>query len=82
VATNGRPRYVEIAEHLRAVVAEGAAGDRLPSDAELCDRFAVSRMAARQAVATLEAEGLLDRRRGQGTFVAARGRSRGGWALR
>jgi len=72
VATNGRPRYVEIAEHLRAVVAEGAAGDRLPSDAELCDRFAVSRMTARQAVATLEAEGLLYRRRGQGTFVAAR----------
>lgn len=45
-------------------------GDRLPSDAELCERFSVSRMTARQAVHALLAEGLLYRRRGQGTFVA------------
>jgi glucokinase len=44
----------------------------LPSDAELCARFAVSRMTARQAVQLLATEGLLIRRRGEGTFVAPR----------
>ena len=66
------PRYLEIAEALRRQVAAGRPGDRLPSDAELCERFGVSRMTARQAVQLLANEGLLVRRRGEGTFVAAR----------
>jgi GntR family transcriptional regulator len=66
------PRYEEIARYLRTLVSRGNPGDRLPSDAELCGRFEVSRMTARHAVQLLEQEGLLFRRRGQGTFVAAR----------
>jgi GntR family transcriptional regulator len=66
------PRYHEIAEHLRGLVAGGEPGDRLPSDAELCELFGVSRMTARHAVQVLANEGLLYRRRGQGTFVASR----------
>jgi DNA-binding GntR family transcriptional regulator len=64
------PRYLEIADYLRRLVAEGRAGDRLPSDAELCHRFGVSRMTARQAVQVLAVEHLLTRRRGDGTFIA------------
>lgn len=64
------PRYQEIAAYLRGLVAEGAPGGRLPSEAELCARFAVSRMTTRQALQVLVAEGLLYRRRGQGTFIA------------
>jgi GntR family transcriptional regulator len=66
------PRYEEIASYLRTLVATGHPGDRLPSDAELCERFEVSRMTARHAVQQLEQEGLLYRRRGQGTFIATR----------
>ena len=66
------PRYLEIADALRRQVAAGRPGDRLPSDAELCERFDVSRMTARQAVQLLANEGLLVRRRGEGTFIAAR----------
>lgn len=66
------PRYRQIADHLRALVADGHPGDRLPSDAELCARFGVSRMTARQAVDLLLAEHLVVRHRGQGTFVADR----------
>ena len=65
-------RYTQIAHYLRGRVAAGSPGDRLPSDAELCARFGVSRMTARQAVQLLVNEGLLYRRRGQGTFVAPR----------
>jgi GntR family transcriptional regulator len=66
------PRYLEIADYLRRLVASARTGDRLPSDAELCERFGVSRMTARQAVQLLSNERLLTRRRGDGTFVAAR----------
>jgi GntR family transcriptional regulator len=65
-------RYTEIAAYLRGLVADAAPGARLPSDAQLCERFGVSRMTARHAVQQLVTEGLLYRRRGQGTFVAER----------
>jgi GntR family transcriptional regulator len=65
-------RYGQIARYLRTLVAAGSPGDRLPSDAELCERFSVSRMTARQAVQVLVNEGLCYRRRGRGTFVAPR----------
>jgi DNA-binding GntR family transcriptional regulator len=72
VARATLPRYLEIERHLRELIAAAAPGDPLPSDAELCARFGVSRMTARQAVQSLAAEGLLYRRRGHGTFVAVR----------
>ncbi|MFZ0015474.1 MAG: GntR family transcriptional regulator [Acidimicrobiia bacterium] len=66
------PRYELIADHLAALVAEAEPGDRLPSEAELCEKFGVSRMTARQAVQILAADGLIERRRGAGTFVRSR----------
>lgn len=65
-------RYEEIAAYLRGLIAEREPGDRLPSEAELCRRFDVSRMTARHAVQTLEREHLLHRKRGKGTFVSPR----------
>jgi len=70
--TGKQPRYLQIAGHLRELVDVGAPGGRLPSETELCDWFDVSRMTARQAVRLLVSEGLLYRRRGQGTFIASR----------
>lgn len=72
VSTPPVPRYEEIARYLRTLVADAKPGDRLPSDAELCERFSVSRMTARHAVEVLANENLIVRRRGQGTFVASR----------
>lgn len=46
------------------------AGDRLPSDHQLCDQFDVSRTVVRQALADLEHEGVIVREKGRGTFVA------------
>lgn len=70
--TKDPARYEQIADYLKELISEAEPGDRLPSEAELCERFEVSRMTARQAVQLLAAGGLVERRRGAGTFVRAR----------
>ena len=64
------PRYREIEATLRARIARLRPGQRLPSDADLCAEFRVSRMTARHAMAQLAEEGLVRRDPGRGTFVA------------
>jgi GntR family transcriptional regulator len=63
--------YEQIADYVRDLVVESSPGDRLPSDAELCEKFGVSRMTARQAMQLVAVEGTVERRRGAGTFVKA-----------
>lgn len=65
-------KYLEIADYLRGLVADAEPGDLLPSDADLCRDFGVSRMTSRHAVQLLVNEHLVERRRGLGTFVAPR----------
>ncbi|MFI7558012.1 GntR family transcriptional regulator [Micromonospora echinaurantiaca] len=45
-------------------------GDRILGDHELCSRYDVSRTVVRQALAELENEGVIERVKGRGTFVA------------
>ncbi len=56
-------------EH-RIVAGDLKVGDQLPSERELAEQFAVSRIAVREAVKTLCEKGLLEIRPGRGTFVA------------
>jgi GntR family transcriptional repressor for pyruvate dehydrogenase complex len=45
-------------------------GERLPPECELCDQFEVSRTVVREALLILRQMGLLESRRGVGTFVS------------
>lgn len=67
------PRYREIKRFILDAVKSGRlkAGDRVPSEAELTDQFAVSRMTANRALRELTAAGVLVRRAGSGTFIAS-----------
>jgi GntR family transcriptional regulator, transcriptional repressor for pyruvate dehydrogenase complex len=47
------------------------AGDRLPSERELAETFRVSRSSVREAIKTLENEGMVISRPGSGTFITA-----------
>ena len=45
-------------------------GSRIPSENELCAKFGLSRQTVRHAILMLAEEGLLESRRGSGTYVA------------
>lgn len=47
-------------------------GDQLPTEQELCSALDVGRSSVREALRVLEAEGLIEVRRGLGAFVAPR----------
>lgn len=73
-----KPRYLELAEDLRGQILNGGFpdADQFPTESVLCARYAVSRFTVREALRTLQNEGLIQRRRGSGTVIqppAARG---------
>ena len=65
------PRYQRLADQLRHKVLEGdwRPGDRVPSENELSEEFSIAPGTARQALAQLVNEGILERFHGKGTFV-------------
>ncbi|MFK5635865.1 MULTISPECIES: GntR family transcriptional regulator [unclassified Ornithinimicrobium] len=71
--TSAQPLYHQVLEQIRARVATGAwvRGDRVPSERQLADLLGVSRITVRHAVRLAAAEGLVEQRRGVGTFVGA-----------
>ncbi|WP_025745930.1 GntR family transcriptional regulator [Kallotenue papyrolyticum] len=66
------PLYLQLKQWLELQIASGqlAPHSRVPSERELSEQFAISRMTARQALAELIQEGRLYTRAGKGTFVA------------
>lgn len=66
----GEAIYSQIARLLKEEIASFMkAGECLPSENELAERFGVNRHTIRRAVEDLIAVGLLERRHGKGTFV-------------
>jgi GntR family histidine utilization transcriptional repressor len=64
--------YTRVKSFLKAGLAAGRwrPGELMPSEAELVAQFAVSRMTVNRALRELQAEGLIDRVQGVGTFAA------------
>lgn len=66
------PLWAQLADALRERLTRGEYGERFPTESELTTEFDVSRATVREAVRRLREEGLLDARRGSGTFVVRR----------
>jgi GntR family transcriptional regulator len=66
-----QPKYQRIAAELRAAIETGeyGPGERLPGENDLMAVHGVARMTARQALGVLQAEGLVEARKGAGVFV-------------
>lgn len=66
------PKHADISRDLRREIASGkyATSGRLPSEAQIVERFGVSRPTAAQALRTLQQEGLIERRPGSGTYLS------------
>ncbi len=76
VALPAAAPYARVKQWLKAQLSQGRwpPGALMPSEAELTGRFAVSRMTVNRAIRELQAEGLVERVQGVGTFAAQLGR--------
>ncbi|MGD9736492.1 MAG: GntR family transcriptional regulator [Solirubrobacterales bacterium] len=66
------PYYEQLRQIIESDIRAGrvVVGDQLPSEAQLCDDYGVSRTVVRQALNELSNEGLVVRYKGKGSFVA------------
>ena len=66
------PLYYQLETILRKRISSGelARGDLLPSEGALAKEYNMSRITVRQALSSLESDGLIVRKRGKGTFVS------------
>ena len=67
------PLYSRVETVIAGEIADGVlrVGDQLPTEDALIARFEVSRITVRRAIQNLVSRGLVEIRRGKGTFVAA-----------
>ncbi|MFC4321066.1 FadR/GntR family transcriptional regulator [Litchfieldia salsa] len=63
--------YIEIVKKLQLIIVEDGLvpGDKIPSERELSDRLNVGRSSVREALRALELLGLIETRRGEGTYI-------------
>ena len=68
------PLYQSVYEGVRKAILKGeySLGECIPTEKELCSSYHVSRVTVKTALMQLVDEGVLDRKRGKGTFVISR----------
>jgi GntR family transcriptional regulator len=66
------PHYLRLRDEIAAFIAGGTVepGELLPSEGELAERWSVSRVTVRRALALLKEEGLVGSRKGFGWYIA------------
>ncbi len=69
--TSSAPAYLRVAADIRARIVNGdlQPGDKIRSVAKLANEYGISVSSVRSAIAMLQTEGLIERRRGSGTYV-------------
>ncbi|MFJ7744358.1 FadR/GntR family transcriptional regulator [Peribacillus sp. NPDC097295] len=69
--TSSSKIYLDVVESLRSMIKADnlLPGDKIPSERELSDRLNVGRSSVREALRALELLGLIETRRGEGTFI-------------
>lgn len=70
--TDGSALYIAVQQKIADMIRAGEykVGEQLPTEAELCQQFGVSRTTVRLALQRLEFDGVIERVQGKGTFVS------------
>ncbi|WP_394174407.1 FadR/GntR family transcriptional regulator [Guptibacillus hwajinpoensis] len=70
--TTQRKVYQDILQKIKAIIYNDGlqTGDKLPSERELSERLNAGRSSVREALRSMEMLGLIETRRGEGTFIA------------
>lgn len=65
------PLYYQLETILRSriVLGEWSAGQKIPTEVEIAEKYGVSVVTVKQSLAALVADGLISRKRGKGTYV-------------
>jgi GntR family transcriptional regulator len=68
---NNQPLYLQAIDAIKSLIEQGEVqpGDMLPPEDTLAQQLGVSRLTLREALGYLEVDGLIERKRGVGTFV-------------
>lgn len=69
----GGPLWQQVLDDLRRRLDEGRFDERFPTDRELMAQYGVSRHTVREAVRALQADGVVRRERGRGSYVVGNG---------
>jgi GntR family transcriptional regulator len=66
------PYYIQLMDILKEKVQMGiwVPGNQIPGEQDLCELYQISRTVVRQALRELELEGVINRRKGKGTFIS------------
>lgn len=66
------PYYIQLMDLIKDQVSKDKwhHGDRIPGEQDLCEMYGVSRTVVRQALRELEFQGIINRRKGKGTFIS------------
>jgi len=69
-----KPLHIQIEESLKKYIGSETieVGDKLPTETELASMFGVGRSTVREVVKSLEAKGMLEVRRGVGTYLCSK----------
>lgn len=69
----GQTAFAKAVERIRQLVSSGemVPGGRLPSERQLAEEFGLARSSVREAIRALAEQGVLESRRGAGTYLAA-----------
>lgn len=78
LSTSDRPRYLALADRIATDIKAGAlvTGDRLPPQRKLAERLGIDFTTVARGYAEAQKRGLIESRKGQGTFVQAAPRAR------
>ncbi|UUO04929.1 LacI family transcriptional regulator [Blastopirellula sp. J2-11] len=76
--SSGQPKYEQLRDFVAQQIEQGQlpAGEALPPEARISETLGIARSTVRQALSTLEREGLIRRIHGKGTFIHEQARQR------